>query len=144
MASTMASAMASMASAMAMDQLCHETFHPRWTRSLRCSSKGPEATMGSNRVSNKGSITSLMQDPRRTLEHMFSVSFQKYLPTGLAFCVSISRESVNMLPMRMDTSLWHANKGIMDVTKKSVSTHKAFMSNVMPSKMVTNVQCSEF
>merc|ERR1719341_543188 len=28
--------------------------------------------MESNRVSNKGSITSLMQDPRQTLEHMFS------------------------------------------------------------------------
>merc|ERR1719264_264056 len=105
--------------------------------------------MESNRVSNKGSITSLMQDPRQTLEHMFSDQeclVQKYLATGQAFkSVSQFQEKVSTCCQGEWTHLCGTPTTFyMDMTKKSVSTRKAFMSNVMPSKMVTNVQCSEF
>merc|ERR1719458_547850 len=61
--------------------------------------------MESNRVSNKGSITSLMQDPRQTLEHMFSdqKSLVSKIPghrSSIQICVTISRECVNMLPSK--------------------------------------------
>merc|ERR1719458_1923137 len=80
--------------------------------------------MESNRVSNKGSITSLMQDPRQTLEHMFSDLVSK-IPghrSSIQICVTISRECVNMLPRRMDTSLWHANN-ILHGHDKKVRVH---------------------
>ena len=92
-----------MASAMAMERVCHEAFHLRWTRSLSCSSKGPEEEI-TNRVSSKGSITSLMQDQRQTPEHMSSDQDQwlvSKIPAHrfcVQICVIISRESVNILP----------------------------------------------
>ena len=123
-----------------------------------------ESNMGSNRDFNKGSnkesITSWMQAQRQTLEHMFSdheclVRF-KCLVTGSLLksqfrChedlqkdfqkrVKIVRSHFKS-NFRLDNSLWppmgpHWPPTLSMDTTKQMCPHEAFMSNVMPSKMV--------